>query len=530
MPQNAPTLSNGRYQLLDVLGTGGMAVVYRVFDTRLQAERALKLLSSEMMASPRMRARFLGEARTMAALHHPNLVTVHDVGEDRGQVFIVMELVEGGTLWDWVKDHGAMPPAMAARVMIQVLEAVEEAHDRVVVHRDIKPHNVLLTTRGRPLLTDFGIARAADTGVGTLTKTGVAIGTPGYMAPEQHKEAKSADGRADIFALGATLYAVLKAELPLGIYASEVEQQLYAELPAALAAIVRKATRFLPADRYQTAAEMRAALDDALAQLPEDPSDTPALGGKRTRSAPVLVEDFHVPTMDAATVASNADASSGGFPGSMTGGPLFKPQGTMLGNASRRWQMLVALVVLALAVGGGVWWGGRPDAPAPAEAPPTVSAPATPAAAAPVQAPFEEAPPSDPEPLPIEDPGPSEQPAPAETEPSSPSPGTTQTPGTTTAPSTQQAAEPQPAALAPDVPHPKVRVSVRSRPFARWQVSGDTSDAGDKDYFRDRMDAPGTYRFHLETEDGRSHDFTLQLDGSKDKVSVCYDFEKGGPC
>ena len=540
MSEATPTLSDGRYQLIEVLGSGGMAVVYRVFDARLQAERALKLLNPALMEKPSMRERFLSEARTMAGMYHPHLMTVHDVGQDQGRIFIVMELVEGGTLWDWVREHGPMPPAMAAGVLIKVLEAIEEAHGRGVIHRDIKPQNVLLTERGRPLLTDFGIARVQDTGYRALTKTGAAIGTQGFMAPEQRKQAKEVDARADIFALGGTLYAMLTAELPMDIYASEVERELYQQLPAPLAAIVRKAARFLPEDRYQDAPSMRRALEEALPQLEPDPEDTPVLGGKRARPPKARLEDFHVPTKDAATVATPA-SSGGAFP---SAAPMSMPSGVATQGGTqpavvlqRRWLVPVISITAGLLIGGGLWWSGRQQArpalaPAPdttvATQPASLSAPPVPEPEAPLLA--DQVEPSDDEAPALEDElgagpdddVPTDEPEAAALEEEAVAPARDGDGPVAEEP----AAEPPPA----DVPFPQVRVFVNALPWGRWTLSGDATDAGGQTPFDRKLRAPGTYHFHLQDESGRSHDITVTLDGTQETLARCWDFAAGWPC
>ena len=408
MPQPSSTLSDGRYQLVEVLGSGGMAVVYRAYDSRLQVERALKLLNPAMMAHPVMRKRFLSEARTMARLQHPNLMAVHDVGEDDGRVYIVMDLVEGGTLWDWVQDHGAMPASMAVGVMVKVLEGIEAAHEEHVIHRDIKPQNVLVTARGHPLVTDFGIARVQDSSDHSLTRTGAAMGTQGFMAPEQRKHAKGVDGRADVFALGGTLFALLTAETPMDIYAIEMETELFARLPAELAPIVRKATRFLPQDRYQDVPLMRKALEEALVALPEIPKRTPALGGAIHGKVRQL--NVHSPGsgVDSGTMdifVSGSDPMSGGSrpshgepaEGTSNFGLSFEadpnmaepwsPQpmalssgsgGTILptdtlhtpagdGSAGRQWRWLLPAILGAVGLIAvvGLWWGERGPAVQP---------------------------------------------------------------------------------------------------------------------------------------------------------------------
>lgn len=181
-----------------------MAAVYRGWDQRLGVWRAVKVLSPTHAAKPKLRARFESEAKAMAMLEHPHIVRIYNVSQDGALMFIVMEVIEGGDLVDWQREFGAMPPRMAVDVMLQVCDALEAAHDKGVIHRDIKPHNILLTTDGQCRVSDFGIARfeAVERG---RTHTGMAMGTHGYMAPEQRDDAHGVDGRADVYSLGFAL-------------------------------------------------------------------------------------------------------------------------------------------------------------------------------------------------------------------------------------------------------------------------------------------------------------------------------------
>jgi serine/threonine protein kinase len=272
-------LAHGRYRLQAVLGEGGMAVVYRAFDSRLQVDRAIKVLSPAVARQEHLRARFETEARTMAALSHPNITSVHDIGQDGELIYMVMELLEGGSLWDWVQCYGPMPPLLALQAVRPIIPAVTAAHLAGVVHRDIKPHNIMLTADGEPRLTDFGIAHVQDPLASrNLTRTGSVIGTWGYMAPEQRHSAKTVDGRSDVYALGATLYAIATGEVPVDLFASDEADEVLVGLPQPLADLIRGATSYRPDDRYQDPATMGLAMDQALESLPPVPPGTPALG------------------------------------------------------------------------------------------------------------------------------------------------------------------------------------------------------------------------------------------------------------
>ncbi len=264
------TLQGERYQLQGVLGTGGMATVYRAWDAMLAVDRAVKVLHPQAGASKAIQDRFLDEARTMARLRHPNLVTVHDLGADQGQVFMVMELLPGGSISQRVLDRGPMSPHDAADMLGQALDALQVAHDAGVVHRDIKPQNLLLDEQGRVKLTDFGIARAEGNSAGH-TRTGVMLGTWSYMSPEQRDDPRRTGPPADIYAMGATLYAMVTGKRPVDLYVTAAREERIAHLPAPLADVLRKACAYRAQDRYPSARDMAAALRAAQAELPRAP-------------------------------------------------------------------------------------------------------------------------------------------------------------------------------------------------------------------------------------------------------------------
>ncbi|MCK6525325.1 serine/threonine protein kinase, partial [Myxococcota bacterium] len=274
----APPLAEGRYRLLSVLGVGGMATVYRGYDARLQVNRAIKVLSPALAKRKSLKSRFEAEASTMALLQHRNIVSVHDVGADGNRIFIVMELVEGGSLLDRVRDHGPIPPKMALDVTVRMLDALKVAHKRGVVHRDIKPHNILLSGEGDIRVTDFGIAQMKrDDDQDGLTKTGAVMGTWGFMAPEQRSDAKGVDQRADIYSVGATLYAIMTDKTPGELFAADMDPGMLAGLPDEITTIIRKATRYNREERYADAQAMAEACRAAMARIPDDPADTPPL-------------------------------------------------------------------------------------------------------------------------------------------------------------------------------------------------------------------------------------------------------------
>jgi eukaryotic-like serine/threonine-protein kinase len=267
----------GVYDLDYELGRGGMGVVYKAKDRRLKRDVAVKVLPPELGFRAEIRQRFLREAETAAQLTHPNIVPIYSVDERDGLVFFVMALVEGDNLGQLIHKYGAMDPERVRKVLREVADALSYAHQRHVVHRDIKPDNILLDPgSGRPLVTDFGIARAISEGADArLTATGIAIGTPAYMSPEQSAGDKVIDGRTDLYALGVVAYQMLSGELPF--IASSTPAMLVKHLsetptpvqlkrrgiPADLAQIVMCLLEKDPSDRFESAEALVSALDGA---------------------------------------------------------------------------------------------------------------------------------------------------------------------------------------------------------------------------------------------------------------------------
>jgi serine/threonine-protein kinase len=205
------------YEIDGEIGRGGMAIVYRARDVRLKRGVAVKLLPPDLAFRADIRSRFLREAETAARLSHPNIVPIYAVDERDGLVYFVMALVQGESVGDRLRRLGTMPLAETRQVLREVASALAYAHRNGVVHRDIKPDNVLLDSEtGRALVTDFGIARAAsdDDGGGRLTAKGVSIGTPAYMSPEQCAGDPKIDGRSDLYSLGAVAYQMLTGQPP----------------------------------------------------------------------------------------------------------------------------------------------------------------------------------------------------------------------------------------------------------------------------------------------------------------------------
>ncbi len=258
----------GRYRILGELGRGAMGVVYRAIDPLIEREVALKTLHAELPADviDEVRVRFLREARSAGRLNHPNIVTIFDVGEEGGAAYIAMELLEGPSLHQMLKERQRIPFHTAADIIAQVADALHHAHQFSIVHRDVKPANVVVAPSGRAKLTDFGVAYVPASDV---TQTGSALGSPRYMAPEQVL-GQPIDARADVFSLGVVLYELLTRRTPfewpgdttvfalMQRIAGEPHpplRQIDPEIPAGFDRIMDRALAKRPQDRYQSASE-----------------------------------------------------------------------------------------------------------------------------------------------------------------------------------------------------------------------------------------------------------------------------------
>src|SRR5881398_1947087 len=273
---------SANYELESEVGRGGMGIVYCARDRRLKREIAIKVLPPELSFRVDIRQRFLREAETAAQLNHPNIVPIYTVEERDNLVYFVMAYIKGDNLGQRLQQHGPMPPVEVRRILREVAEALAYAHNRNVIHRDIKPDNIIIDEEtGRAMVTDFGIARAlTDSGDSRLTATGMAIGTPAYMSPEQSAGDRAIDGRSDLYSLGILGYQMLTGEPPftatstpamLVKHISErpipVEQRR-ADVPPDLARSVMMLLEKDPANRFPTAAALVAALDTREAPPP----------------------------------------------------------------------------------------------------------------------------------------------------------------------------------------------------------------------------------------------------------------------
>ncbi len=270
-----------------VLGQGGMGVVYKARQQGLDRLVALKVMSDRLAGDPDFVKRFEKEAKAMAALSHPNIVAVYNYGIDNGRCFIVMEYVDGANLRHIIREK-KLEAAQALRIVPQLCDALEYAHSEGVVHRDIKPENILIDKKGRVKITDFGLAKMVEPGRTDHTVTGLVMGTPHYMAPEQVDSPKAVDHRADIYSMGVVFYELLTGELPIGRWQLPSHRGV---LDARLDQVVLRALEREPDKRYQHASDMKLEVSRVSEFIPvarlATPNATGAVAVSSAFSAPV---------------------------------------------------------------------------------------------------------------------------------------------------------------------------------------------------------------------------------------------------
>ena len=331
-------LVDERYEVRGLVGSGGMAEVFLAHDEVLDRDVALKMLKDKYTENEEFVERFKREAQSAAALSHPNIVPIFDRGaSEDGTYYIAMEYLSGGTLKDRILSKGALPPRAAAAVALQIAEALRVAHERGVIHRDIKPHNILITDSGDVKVADFGIARAAD--ATTISHPGHILGSAKYMSPEQAM-GEPVGPASDLYSLGVVLYEMLTGRVPfetdssVGVPVKHVDEQprppreVNPEVPRAMEALVMRLLAKDPADRPGSAAE----LISELGRLREGSSPAPSSGEEETTAA---LGAPPAPTL----------------PAPAPGGP-----GPRRRRSSLTLAALVALVALLGAVGGALGW------------------------------------------------------------------------------------------------------------------------------------------------------------------------------
>jgi serine/threonine-protein kinase len=342
-----PRLLGSRYEIGETLGYGGMAEVHHGRDVRLGREVAVKVLRADLARDPSFQTRFRREAQAAASLNHPAIVSVYDTGEEisgpNGSTpYIVMEYVEGRTLRDVLKSEGRIMPRRAMEIVADVCAALDFSHRNGIVHRDVKPGNVMITPTGAVKVMDFGIARAVADAGATVTATAAVIGTAQYLSPEQAR-GENVDARSDVYSTGCLLYELLTGhppftgDSPVAVAYQHVREMApppstaNPDVSPALDAIVMKALAKNPANRYQTAAEMRADL-------------IRAINGRPVSAEPVLGEDERTTIL-----GGPSTMAPGGYGGPSYGGGYTGAQ-TRLPDGERRGRRAVGWFALALAV------------------------------------------------------------------------------------------------------------------------------------------------------------------------------------
>ncbi len=344
-----PRLLGGRYELDGIVGRGGMAEVFRARDIRLDRIVGVKTLRDDLARDQTFQARFRREAQSAASLNHPSIVAVYDTGEDMvGNTpvpYIVMEFVDGRTLRDLLRDDRRLLPERAAEITDGVLRALDYSHRNGIVHRDIKPGNVMLTRSGDVKVMDFGIARAVSDSQMTMTQTAQVIGTAQYLSPEQAR-GERVDARSDLYSTGCLLYELLTGrppftgDSPVAIAYQHVKEdpvppsQVDPEVPGWADAIVLKAMQKDPGDRYQSAGEMRNDIQRALSGAPV--------------AAPMLADGYGAGTRRMGATATQVAGRTSAIPpyryGPEDGGPDGPPQ-----RQRRAWPWVaLATVVIVL--------------------------------------------------------------------------------------------------------------------------------------------------------------------------------------
>ena len=312
-----PRMLGGRYEIGGVLGYGGMAEVHRGADLRLGRDVAIKMLRTDLARDETFLTRFRREAQNAASLNHPSIVAVYDTGEDTGNgtpvPYIVMEYVGGRTLKEVLLAEGQLAPRRTCEIVADVCAALDFSHRHQIIHRDVKPGNVMLSQNGQVKVMDFGIARAMASGQATMTQTSAVIGTAQYLSPEQAR-GETVDARSDVYATGCLMYELLcgdppfTGDNPVSVAYQHVREaprppsQVNPDVPPAVDAIVLRALAKNPENRYQTAGEMREDLERAIAGRPvmapavmSEDERTQMLDasepGEPTRTVPAAVED-----------------------------------------------------------------------------------------------------------------------------------------------------------------------------------------------------------------------------------------------
>ncbi|MDP1822655.1 MAG: serine/threonine-protein kinase [Archangium sp.] len=353
----------GRYRLEDKIGEGGMGTVFIAHDSELDRKVAVKLLAAALVNDAEVLERFEREARLTAKLDHPNIIPIYDVGRHEGRPFIVMKLLQGDSLVGRLRAKGGFTADETLKLMRQLALGLDYLHGQGFIHRDIKAANIFVSPEGLATILDFGILRQKSATTG-ITRTGMVMGTPHYMAPEQALGLKDVDHRVDLYALAVVLFECLTGTLPFEADSELrlIQLQAHAPVPEILdrapwiprpvADVVKKALSKKPDDRYNTAAELVAALEAAYLEAKSSKSSLPVVSGPvpqvPTSTAPSLrkLQSSKVSSAALPVVAGKIDPSTGELSAAL--------------HASRRPWALLGVLVLAV-VGTGLYFALRPD-------------------------------------------------------------------------------------------------------------------------------------------------------------------------
>ncbi|WP_183600408.1 Stk1 family PASTA domain-containing Ser/Thr kinase [Paenibacillus phyllosphaerae] len=355
----------GRYEIITRVGGGGMALVYKAHDILLNRNVAVKILRQQYTHDEEFIRRFRREAQSAAALSHPNVVSIYDVGQEGETQYIVMEYIEGQNLNEVILERAPLQADEAVHIALQICDALEHAHHNQIIHRDIKPHNILIGKNGRVKVTDFGIARAVTSS--TITQTGSVLGSVHYFSPE-HAKGVSTGEKSDLYSLGIVLYQMLTGQLPfLGESPISVAlkhlQETFEEprkvnpyIPQSVENIILKAMRKNPGDRYSSATEMLRDLETCLSpnrlNEPKITFSSDHADFEETRVMPAIRGNIAEPSLPQAstgrteTVAESVDNRS-------------EAKGTSEQPRKRKWIKPVSIVASTLIIIGLVFWGAQ---------------------------------------------------------------------------------------------------------------------------------------------------------------------------
>ena len=352
----AGMILEGKYRIESLISRGGMGAVYLGTDITLERKVAIKFLAEQFKSDQELVFRFHREARVIAGLDHPNIVPVYTVGEQEGHYYFVMKLVEGLTIKEVIQQKGALNIKIAVDIIRQVCDGLEHIHEMGYAHRDIKSQNIIIDTKGRALILDFGIIRQMEGG--NLTQTGVSTGTPEYIAPEQAREAKQADGRSDIYSLGITFYEMLvgrtpfKATTAMDLIIMHINEppdppcSRRADLPPVFDDIVLKMLAKNPEDRFQTIGEVR----DAVVG-----TGAPAMAPSQSGILFGITEELHGRTFSNVSPAREAAMEKfGTSPGSQSATGMSGESVPRTVAPTRRFRIVLPLSILIVA-GIGLW-------------------------------------------------------------------------------------------------------------------------------------------------------------------------------